>query len=204
MKTKNRLIVIAIFIAVAVMLLSVKKSEFKYPMSRYEERSKLLTFGVHVTPDPKENPIDPPERFTGFHTALDLEIFDDEKDAEVPVYAICSGKLIYKASVNGYGGVMVQQCTYKKEPITVLYGHLDLSSADNSFADELIAGDQIAILGDHKSFETSDTRKHLHLGIHKGPEIFLSGYVQDEKDLEGYLNPEEVISSRTAPIQWLP
>lgn len=193
MKIQNRYIVILIFIMVGVLSFTVKKREFEYPMTRYTERPKLLTFGLHVTPNPDQNPIDPPERFTGYHTALDLEIFDEEKDLEVPIFAICSGKIIYRAIVGGYGGVIVQQCVYKKEPITVLYGHLDLASATKQFGQNLAAGQLIAYLGDHKSFETSDTRKHLHLGIHKGPEVELSGYVQNSQGLEEYINPEEIL-----------
>lgn len=159
------------------------------PIDNFDSRPKLLTFGVFVTPDPENNPIDPPERFSGYHTALDLEVTEDELSKDVNIYSVCSGRLIYAQSANGYGGVMIQKCKIQNINVTVLYGHLDPISFAFKVGDEILSGKKIAILGDNKTEETGDTRKHLHLSIHKGYEIELLGYVESEEDLEDYIDP---------------
>ncbi|MEK7183569.1 MAG: M23 family metallopeptidase [Patescibacteria group bacterium] len=162
------------------------------PLDRSDNRPKLLTFGLYVTPDPEQNPIDPPERFTGFHSALDYEVFGDEIGQDVKVYAICDGEVVYRNDVEGYGGTFIQQCVYQGQEVTVLYGHLDLASIEPELKDALKAGDVIGILGEHKTAETSDNRMHLHLGIHKGTDIELRGYVQNESELEAFIDPSVV------------
>ena len=162
------------------------------PLDRAATRDKKLTFGLYVTPDPEQNPIDPPERFTGYHAALDYEIFEQERDQDVNVYAVCDGEVVYKDAADGYGGTFIQQCNWKGEEVTVLYGHLDLASIRANVGESMRAGDVIGILGDHKSPETSDTRKHLHLGIHRGTGIALLGYVQSTSELESYIDPAQV------------
>src|SRR5688572_13778429 len=73
-----------------------------WPLSEGERREKKLTFGMYVTPDPEQNPIDPPERFTGYHTGLDLEILPEEENEEVPVLAACDGKIVSTKEIAGY------------------------------------------------------------------------------------------------------
>jgi murein DD-endopeptidase MepM/ murein hydrolase activator NlpD len=163
------------------------------PLNNIEEDDLLLTFGLYVTPDPNQNPIDPPERFTGYHTALDVEVETNELNQEVPVFAICDGEVVYRQNVEGYGGVLIQQCTYAGDEVTVLYGHLDLDSIPAQVGEAVKARDTVGNLGDHKSAETSENRKHLHLGIHKGTEIELRGYVQTEGELEAFIDPAIVL-----------
>lgn len=162
------------------------------PLVRMPERELKLTFGLYVTPDPDQNPIDPPERFIGYHTALDIEVLPDEDQAEVMVYAVCDGPIIFSSIVDGYGGTLVQACDYLDQPVTVLYGHLDPASLAAKSSTSVSAGDQIAQLGEGNTSETSFNRKHLHLGIHKGSELVLKGYVQSVSELENYLDPKNI------------
>lgn len=164
------------------------------PLDNLDQRAKKLTFGLYVTPDPAQNPIDPPERFTGYHAALDLEILDGEEEKDVPVYSICTGRLVYRnENVEGYGGVLVQSCSMQDQEVTVLYGHLDPGSFQHSIYQSVEQGAVIARLGDHGSAETSFTRKHLHLSIHKGGEIELRGYVQTKEELDDFIDPAPLL-----------
>jgi len=163
------------------------------PLYRSLSRPKLLTFGLYVTPDPEQNPIDPPERFSGFHSALDYEVFENELGQDVNVYAICDGEVVYSQFAEGYGGTFIQQCKIDNQEVTVLYGHLDQESIAHEVGDALKAGEVIGLLGEHKTAETSDNRMHLHLGIHKGTDIELRGYVQNESELEAFIDPATVL-----------
>jgi murein DD-endopeptidase MepM/ murein hydrolase activator NlpD len=167
---------------------------FEWPLPEADERKRLLTFGLYVTPEPESNPITPPERFTGYHSGLDFEILPNEEDSEVPVYAACDGPVAYKNWTEGYGGLLVQHCTVGKEPVTVLYGHLALDSIRSQEGEELRRGDTIGFLGAAKSEETDQTRKHLHFGIHQGEDIDLKGYVQEQAELEQYIDPAELLA----------
>lgn len=155
------------------------------PIDQALSRVTKKPFGIYVTPD--NSPVSP-ERFSGYHTGVDFEIFEDEKDKDVPIYAVCSGPLVYKNIVNGYGGVAIQYCELNNEEIAVLYGHLKLSSIEKSLNESIKAGSQIGILGKGESAETDGERKHLHLGIHKNGEINLRGYVQNEEDLKDWID----------------
>ena len=159
-------------------------------LDRAEARERKLTFGRFVSPTAKDNPIQPPERFTGYHTALDFEIFPDEKDQDVWVYASCNGPVVLRRWVEGYGGTLVQTCRIQDQDVTVLYGHLELTSIAPSLGDTLNQGDRIGRLGDDHSEETSNTRKHLHFAVHKGKDIALRGYVDQKQALDAYLDPE--------------
>ena len=143
-------------------------------------------FGIYITP--KTSPVQP-EKFQGYHTGTDFEIFPEELNIDVPVRAICNGKIAVKRFASGYGGVLVQNCELNNQPITVIYGHLKLASIGNIAGDTLNAGDEIGILGKAYSSETDGERKHLHLGIHKGSSINILGYVQSKSELSGWIDP---------------
>lgn len=160
------------------------------PISQAGDRATPLSFGLYVTPE--DNPIDPPERFTGYHTALDFEITTDELEADVPVHAICNGEVIHSDRAEGYGGLLVQRCSLLGETITVLYGHLDPDSLPAE-GTRLKAGQTIGQLAPANSYESGYTRKHLHLGISKGPEPDFRGYVQTEAELDNFIDPAEVL-----------
>ncbi len=165
---------------------------FAAPLDNTSSRPTPLYFGLYVTPDPAQNPIDPPERFTGYHTALDFEILPGEENKEVPVYAVCDGPIVYQEWVEGYGGTIVQECVWKGAPITVLYGHLSTDSFTANRGDRITHGTKIGALADGKSQDSDDTRKHLHLGIHKGTELEFRGYVQEENELDAFIDPRSM------------
>ncbi len=158
-----------------------------FPITSAKTRITKKFFGTYVTP--QSSPVQP-ERFTGYHTGLDFETFPDEQNVDVPIYAICSGPLLQKRTATGYGGVAVQKCTINNQSVTVVYGHLRLLSIKDSVNEELIAGDELGVLGTGYSPETDGERKHLHLSIHKGSSINIKGYVQNKSELSGWLDPQ--------------
>lgn len=162
------------------------------PISRASWRDTPLYFGLYVTPDPETNPIDPPERFTGYHAGLDFEVSSDELDEEVLIYAACEGEVVYSGFAEGYGGLLVHRCVLDGEDVTVLYGHLKIDSLPE-VGTIVNTADQIGVLGEARSHDTDGNRKHLHFAIHKGPDLSYLGYVQEEKDLEEYIDPESVL-----------
>jgi murein DD-endopeptidase MepM/ murein hydrolase activator NlpD len=161
-------------------------SGFQPPLDRAGERVIKKPFGIYITP--ATSPIQP-ENFSGYHTGADFEILSDELNKEVQVKAVCSGNLKLKKYATGYGGVAVQECQLYNEVITVIYGHLKLSSITASVDKNINIGETIGILGADKSTETSGERKHLHLGFHKGTAINILGYVSAQKDLESWIDP---------------
>lgn len=160
-------------------------SLFQPPLSRAGERTTKKKFGTFITP--QTSPVQP-EKFRGYHTGTDFEIFPGEENEDVPVKAVCSGKLLTKKSATGYGGVAVESCDLNDEPITVVYGHLKLTSINFNVGDKINAGDPLGILGRGYSSETSGERKHLHLGFHKGTAVNILGYVQNKLELAGWLD----------------
>jgi murein DD-endopeptidase MepM/ murein hydrolase activator NlpD len=157
------------------------------PISDGLSRVTKKGFGIYVTP--QNSPVQP-EHFTGFHTGIDFETTPAEANIDVPIYAACAGKLLVKEYASGYGGVAVQSCTLDGNAVTLIYGHLRLSSITPKVGDTLTPGEQIAVLGTGYSSETDGERKHLHFGIHKGAAVNILGYVQNKADLSGWLDPE--------------
>lgn len=156
------------------------------PISNARSRATKIFFGTYVTP--QNSPI-MPEHFTGYHTGVDFETTPAEANIDVPIYAACAGKLLVKEYATGYGGVAVQSCQLNGSPVTLIYGHLRLSSISPKVGDSLTPGEQIAVLGTGYSSETDGERKHLHFGIHIGTSVNILGYVQNKADLIGWLNP---------------
>lgn len=167
------------------------------PLSRARQHPVALRFGMEVAPDAGRNPIDPPERFAGYHVGLDYEVLADEVEADVPVYAICNGKILYSGFAEGYGGVVVQRCKVENEDVTVLYGHVDTQGL---IGEGIVAqgGDQIAVLAPPYSFWSGGNRKHLHLGVHRGEAIDMRGYVQGEHELTEFIDPRALLSRGAA------
>lgn len=161
------------------------------PLSAYDEsRITKKPFGLYVTP---ENSPVTPEKFRGFHAGTDYEVLKEEDPHKVEVTAICSGTLHYKKWVNGYGGVAVQACERGGEPMTVLYGHLDITSVTTGIGAKVSKGDRIGTLGKGFSEETDFERPHLHLSVHKGNRVELRGYVQNEADLSNWFDPAKIV-----------
>ena len=159
---------------------------FQSPMDRISEREVKKTFGIYITP--QNSPIQP-EKFTGYHTGVDFEILPEELDKDVPIYAICSGELKLKQFSSGYGGVVIQTCQLKEKLITVVYGHLRLSSVAYKIGANLDIGDNIGLLGDDISSETDYERKHLHLSIYNDSEINIRGYVNSLEEFLNWIDP---------------
>lgn len=149
------------------------------------------TFGTYVTP--QNSPV-MPERFTGYHTGWDFEIFPDELDKDVVVSAFCGGNLRLKETASGYGGVAVEECTIDGVAMTVIYGHLKLSSVSVKAGDKLAPGDRIGLLGVNKSSETDGERKHLHFDIHKGTSTNIRGYVSTADQLKDWIDPKTYLA----------
>ena len=160
------------------------------PISNALARITKKPFGIYVTP--QNSPVQP-EKFTGYHTGVDFETTPQEQNIDVPIFAACDGKLLLKEYASGYGGVAVQACVINDNPVTIIYGHLRLSSISPKVGDSLKAGQQIAVLGTGYTSETDGERKNLHFGIHKGSAINILGYVQNKADLSGWLDPEKYL-----------
>lgn len=159
---------------------------FEPPLDRAKERVAKKPFGFFITPE--NSPIQP-EKFRGYHTGTDFEIFPEELNIEIPVKAVCSGKLLMKKYSTGYGGVAAQACSINNQQITVVYGHLKLESISASAGDEIKIGDKLGILGKAYNAETGGERKHLHLGFHRGASINILGYVKNKSELSGWIDP---------------
>lgn len=159
--------------------------KFSKPIERALERVTKKPFGIKISP--KDSPVSP-EKFSGYHTGVDFETFSDEKDIDIAVYAICSGPLVMKKYASGYGGVAVQSCNINNEDVTVIYGHLRLSSIATKVHQTIEQGKKIGVLGMGYSAETNGERKHLHLGIHKGKNIVLLGYAQKQEELNRWID----------------
>ncbi|EKE18923.1 MAG: peptidase [uncultured bacterium] len=152
------------------------------PLSRITKKP----FGVYVSPE--SSPVSP-EKFKGYHTGADLEVRSEELDVDVPVKVLCDGQLLSTRTATGYGGMAVQSCNLDGQDVTVIYGHIRLSSLNAKVGDRLEAGQYLANLGNAYSEETDDERKHLHLGIYRGNDINILGYVQSQDELSSWIDP---------------
>lgn len=156
------------------------------PIDGAKARITKKPFGILI--DKQNSPVQP-ERFSGYHTAVDLETNSDEQNVDVSVKALCEGKLLSARIASGYGGVAVQSCVLDGQNVTIIYGHIKLSSMSAKVGDVLKAGDFVADLGKGFSRETDGERKHLHLGIHKGQSVNILGYVGSQLELSSWIDP---------------
>jgi len=164
--------------------LAADHERFVAPISLSRERITKKPFGIRVTPE--TSPLEP-ERFSGYHTGVDYETFEDEQNTDVPIYAICGGELLQKHTASGYGGVLVQACKRNGEDIRVIYGHIALGSVAHTIRDFIAAGEQIGLLGEAGQ-DTDEERKHLHLGVHGGTRVDFAGYVAKEEKLSAWMD----------------
>lgn len=153
------------------------------PVDEFKTRITKKIFGTFVTP--QSSPVQP-ERFTGYHTAVDVEFTDTTND--IPVFAIADGGIVLSQTTNGYGGVFVMQFNYNGEIYTAIYGHIRPSTLP-AINTQVKKGQQIAVLGSGGTSETDGERHHLHFGIHKGSSIDIKGYVQNKDDLGAWVDP---------------
>ncbi len=196
-RTRRAMGVLAALVIVGTVLAiagcsALAQSSFAWPLTGGAFRPTPLHFGLYVTPDPAHNPISPPERFIGYHAATDFEVYPDEENINVPVYAVCSGTIAYSSFAEGYGGLIAEHCVLGKEKVTVLYGHLLLSSLPK-VGDQVTQSQTIALLAPARSHDSDGNRKHLHLGIHRGWDMTFLGYVQTEAELSQFIDPQTVL-----------
>ncbi|QQS22968.1 M23 family metallopeptidase [bacterium] len=169
---------------------SSTRPEIAMPISQAEQRITKKSYGTYVTP--QNSPVSP-EVFTGYHTGADFEVFDTEANTDVDVNAICDGELLRKTTATGYGGYALQSCNIEGKAVTVVYGHMRLSSISAKVGNTLTAGEKIGVLGTGYSNETSNERKHLHLSIHVGTSVDIRGYVQGKAALSAWMDPKVVL-----------
>lgn len=153
------------------------------PIAEFQTRITKKSFGTYVTPE--NSPVSP-ERFTGFHTGVDVE-YGDVGD-EVPVRAIADGTVTLAKTAQGYGGVVVVTHSIDGRDRSVIYGHLDPASLPTVGA-AITRGEELGRLGDGRTDETDGERKHLHFAIRADTSLVLLGYVQREEDLSGWIDP---------------
>lgn len=188
----------ALVIAAALFMLTACSTPLYHePLKDASIRPVLLGFGKYVTPDPSINPIDPPERFIGYHVGADFEVTNAELTEDVPVFAICDGTVSYSGFASGYGGLVVERCVIRKKEVSVLYGHLTLDSLVKD-GSTLKKGDAIATLAAPQSHDSDGNRKHLHLGIHIGTETDDRGYVQTPEEMGEFIDPLSILPWRPA------
>lgn len=162
------------------------KQPFAQPIARFTERVIKKPFGIHITPH--HSPVQP-EKFSGYHAGTDFEIFENETDTDVPIFSITDGVIMEQRMATGYGGVVVTSGVIEGKPVTVVYGHVRLSSVRAHIGDSVCAGDMLAVLGKGYSAETDGERKHLHLSIHRGADVNIRGYVPSQAELNNWIDP---------------
>lgn len=163
----------------------LQKETLAMPMERALERVTKKPFGIEIHPE--TSPV-PNDRFDGLHVGVDFETFEDEQNIDVPVFAVCDGRLLFKKQARGYGGVAVQACRIENREVSVIYGHLDLANIGPQAGDVLVRGQRIGVLGEGYSQETDGVRKHLHLGIREGFTNDIRGYVKSATETPMFLN----------------
>ncbi len=153
------------------------------PVQEFKSRITKKMFGTYVTP--QNSPVQP-EKFTGYHTGVDVEFTDISTD--VSVKAIASGTVVTSRTARGYGGIVVIKHPIAGKDILTIYGHLDPKSLVKEDASVQI-GEQIGILGEGGTSETDGERKHLHFAMLKGTSVDLKGYVANKSELDNWYNP---------------
>lgn len=166
----------------------ITESVFSYPVLEFKGRITKKTFGQFIT---RENSPVQPERFSGYHTAVDVEYSDVEGD--VPVYALADSIVVLSRTATGYGGVIVLDFEFEGKRRTAIYGHIKPSTLP-AVNTRFNKGDRIALLGDGYSSETDGERKHLHFGIRSDNQVNILGYVQNESELSGWQNPLDLFN----------
>ena len=99
-----------------------------FPMDKYYERQSLKGFEQLIDNNfyiGKEN-LFPFNRFYGYHSGIDLEVFSDEIDENVPIYALSSGTITFIGTLSGYGGVILEKLD--NENASALYGHVKIQN----------------------------------------------------------------------------
>ena len=165
---------------------AVKMGNMVEPIDHFAKRVTQKPFGIYV--NPKNSPTEH-EKFTGYHTGVDAEIYPNELEKNIFVRSVADGVVRFASAASGYGGVVAIEHTIEGKKIFAIYGHLRISSVVLKIGDGIKARDVIGVLGDDKSLETDGERKHLHFGLYKGKELDIRGYVLKQDDLQYWINP---------------
>lgn len=163
--------------------ISSPQPQFVEPVKDFKTRVTKKPFGLYITP--QNSPVQP-ERFIGYHTGADAEY--EDVTADVPVYAIADGEVIYSNRVSGYGGVFILKIDIDDTSHSALYGHIRPSTLPE-IGKTYKKNEQIAVLGTGYSTETDGERRHLHLGILSNDRIDVKGYVSSQSALSGWIDP---------------
>lgn len=173
---------------------------FQYPLEKTLERSSYKSFGQYFDKNfyiGKENLF--PNQFIGYHVGTDLEIFPQEKDTDVPVFAVGNGIISFMGPVTGYGGLILEK--FDDMDLTALYGHLKLSSTNIKVGDRVNTDQTLALLGDEYSSETAGERKHLHFAIYHGQDLYFKGYENTKDELDQkWIDPMRFLETRISSI----
>ncbi len=178
------------------------QAEWYFPMDKYYARQSLKGFGDFIDDNfyKGKEELFPYNRFYGYHAAVDLEVFPDEINKKVPVYAVASGTITFIGMLPGYGGVILLKPD--KEHSSVLYGHVKIKGLSFKVGDHISVADGPVILtylGDQFSSETSRERKHLHFGIHKGTDLYFWGHERSPARVkEKWYNPNTYLKQKKA------
>ncbi len=172
-----------------------------YPITNYQTRASRRLYGQKTTTSDNQGFVCG-GRFNGIHDGDDLETTADEANQKVPVFAVADGAVRQVGRVNGYGGLLIIQYDLAGQTITANYGHISLSQTKLKVGDKVTAGQVVSYLGVACSTETDGERKHLHFAIHQGSSIDVAGYVQTQAQLDGWLNPKDLLKqlSATGPV----
>ncbi len=161
----------------------IPQSHLVPPVADFKSRITKKFLGTYVTP--QNSPVQP-ERFTGYHTGVDVE-YEDVTD-DVPVKAIADGTVLKSSWVSGYGGMLVVEHTLEGKPRAVVYGHLDPNRLPK-VGSTLRQGDTISYLGKGHTHDTDGERRHLHFAILQTNAINVRGYVATKEALNQWLDP---------------
>lgn len=156
------------------------------PVADFKARITKKFFGTYVTP--QNSPVQP-ERFTGYHTGVDVEYGDRTDD--VPVVAVVDAQVTMAQWMSGYGGLLVLRGSISGHEDYLLYGHLRPSSLP-AVGSAVKQGDQVGLLGTAFSHDTDGERRHLHFAIYARDPADIRGYVQSQSELSAWQNPLDV------------
>lgn len=161
------------------------------PISEFTTRITKKPFGIFITPE--TSPIEH-DRWTGYHTGVDIEYEDILGDVQVT--AITDGEIVLNRFATGYGGVIVIRHNISGRDILALYGHLDPASLLPKNIKKVKQGQIIGILGDGGTDETDGARKHLHFALIKKDALDIRGYVKSQEELAGWYDPQEFYEAK--------
>lgn len=170
------LVILSICFILLIFSSDAYAKQWFYPMDDYFERQQVKGFGQNIDDQfyQSKEKLFPFNRFYGFHAGIDLEVFEDENDKLIPVYAVGSGTISYIGTLSGYGGVILLKLDDQNH--TALYGHVKITKLKFRVGDKVTAGQILTFLGDAFSHETSKERKHLHFAIYKGGDLYFRGH----------------------------